>query len=167
MPHTKRQIHEEGHKRKFMVIADETPESEAAVYFAASRARNTDSQLLMLYVIEPVDFQHWMSVEELHKQEQEEKARAVFRLYRRRLRAQGFEDLPREEVVKIGAVTEEIVNLINEDRDIGFLVLGASTSSKGPGKLVTWLSSGAAADFPIPYVVVPGALTMDEIAALC
>ena len=52
---------EDGHRRKFMVIVDETPECESAVYFSACRARNTGSDLHMLFVVEPEDFQHWLS----------------------------------------------------------------------------------------------------------
>ena len=42
----------EGHRRKFMVIVDESPECESAVYFSACRARNTGSDLQMLFVVE-------------------------------------------------------------------------------------------------------------------
>ena len=37
----KRQIYAEGHKRKFLVVVDETPECESALAFAASRALRT------------------------------------------------------------------------------------------------------------------------------
>ena len=49
----KRQIYAEGHKRKFLVVVDETPECESALAFAASRALRTVGQLALLYVIEP------------------------------------------------------------------------------------------------------------------
>ncbi len=165
--HTKRSIHEPGHKRKFLVIADETPECEQAIYFAAFRARNTGSSLAILYVIEPVEFQHWSSVEATHRQEQERKSAAVFRLYQRKLDQSGLENLEIEEIVRSGKIEDEVIGLINEDQDIGFLVLGASTSQKGPGRLVNWLGTAAAGQFPVPYVVVPGVLSNDEIESLC
>lgn len=165
--HTKRRIHEPGHKRKFLVIADETPECEQAIYFAALRARNTGSSLAILFVIEPVEFQHWSSVEAVHQQEQERKSAAVFRLYQRKLHQLGIESLKIEEIVRSGKIEDEVIGLINEDQDIGFLVLGASTSQNGPGRLVNWLGTAAAGQFPVPYVVVPGGLDMDEIKALC
>lgn len=165
--HTKRRINEPGHKRKFLVIADETPECEQAIYFAAFRARNTGSSLAILYVIEPVEFQHWSSVEAIHREEQERKSTAVFRLYQRKLDQSGLEDLEIEEIVRSGKIEDEVIGLINEDQDIGFLVLGASTSQKGPGRLVNWLGTAAAGQFPVPYVVVPGVLSNDEIESLC
>jgi hypothetical protein len=91
-PRRKREVHAEGHKRKFLVVVDETPECESALAFAASRAQRTHGQLALLYVIEPgVDFQHWLGVEDVAREEGHNKARAVFRLFGRKLRAMGFE----------------------------------------------------------------------------
>lgn len=163
---TKRQIHEPGHRRKFLIIADESPECESALFFAACRARNTGSDLAILYVVEPGEFQHWISVEERLRQEGENKAKAVLRLYQRKLAQYGLDKIPRDEIIRFGEIADELISLIRDDPDIGFLVLGASTSPQGPGKLVSWLGVTAAGDFPIPFVVVPGSLEFDEIEAL-
>jgi nucleotide-binding universal stress UspA family protein len=163
----KRQIYAEGHKRKFLVVVDETPECESALAFAASRALRTAGQLALLYVIEPgVEFQ-WMGVEDVAREEGHNKAKAVFRLFSRKLRAMGFEDIVPEEIVREGPKAEEITKLIEEDEDIGVLVLGASKDPSGPGPLVTNLAGGKlAGSFPVPITVVPGHLTTEEILAL-
>lgn len=163
---TLRRVHEEGHCRKFMVVVDDSPECESAVYFSANRARNTNAIVIMLFVAEPEEFQHWLSVSEIHREESEQTAAAVFRLYRRKLKSWGFEDLAVEEVVRHGEQSEEIIDLIQDDEDISFLVLGASTSSEGPGRLVTWLAGKQAGQFPIPIVIIPGTLDLEEIEAL-
>lgn len=164
----KRQVHAEGHKRKFLVVVDETPECESALAFAARRALRTQGQLALLYVIEPgVDFQHWLGVEEVAREEGHNKARAVFRLFGRKLRAMGFEDIVPEEIVREGMKPEEITKQIEEDQDIGVLVLGASKDPSGPGPLVSTLAGGRlAGTFPVPITVVPGHLSIDEILAL-
>ena len=148
----KRQVFAEGHKRKFLVVVDETPECESALAFAASRALRTLGQLALLYVIEPgVDFQHWLGVEEIAREEGHNKARAVFRLFGRKLKAMGFEDIVPEEIVREGLKAEEITKLIEEDDDIGVLVLGASKDPSGPGPLVSTLAGGRhAGTFPSP-----------------
>ncbi len=161
-----RKANVEGHRRKFMVIVDETPESESAVYFSACRARNTGSDLQMLFVVESEDFQHWLSVEAIHQQEGEQKAAAVFRLYKRKLNGWGFEGIRLHEVVRHGNTPGQIVETIEEDEDISFLVLGASTSAEGPGTLVSQLAGKQAGSFPVPIVVIPGALELHEIEAL-
>ena len=163
----KRQIFAEGHKRKFLVVVDETPECESALAFAASRAVRTAGQLALLYVIEPgVEFQ-WMGVEDVAREEGHNKAKAVFRLFGRKLKAMGFEDIVPEEIVREGMKAEEITKLIEEDEDIGVLVLGASKDPSGPGPLVANLAGGKlAGSFPVPITVVPGHLTTEEILAL-
>jgi nucleotide-binding universal stress UspA family protein len=163
----KRQIFAEGHKRKFLVVVDETPECESALAFAASRALRTQGQLALLYVIEPdVDFQ-WLGVEDVAREEGHNKAKAVFRLFGRKLKAMGFEDLIPEEIVREGMKADEITTLIEDDEDIGVLVLGASKDPSGPGPLVTTLAVGRlAGTFPVPITVVPGHLSIEEILAL-
>jgi nucleotide-binding universal stress UspA family protein len=164
----KRQVHAEGHKRKFLVVVDETPECESALAFAASRTSRTAGQLALLYVIESgVDFQHWLGIEEIAREEGHNKARAVFRLFGRKLKAMGFEDLVPEEIVREGQKAAEISKLIDEDQDIGVLVLGASKDPSGPGPLVSTLAGGRlAGTFPVPITVVPGCLAIEEILAL-
>ena len=164
----KRQVHAEGHNRKFLVVVDETPECESALAFAASRTSRTAGQLALLYVIESgVDFQHWLGIEEIAREEGHNKARAVFRLFGRKLKAMGFEDLVPEEIVREGQKAAEISKLIDEDQDIGVLVLGASKDPSGPGPLVSTLAGGRlAGTFPVPITVVPGCLAVEEILAL-
>jgi nucleotide-binding universal stress UspA family protein len=164
----KRQIYLEGHKRKFLVVVDETPECESALAFAASRAERTKGQLALLYVIEPdSEFQHWLGVEEVAREEGQNKAKAVFRLFGRKLKGMGFENLLPEEIVREGIKADEITKLIEEDQDIGVLVLGASKDPSGPGPLVSNLAGGRlAGTFPVPITVVPGHLTIEEILAL-
>jgi nucleotide-binding universal stress UspA family protein len=167
-PRLKRQVFVEGHKRKFLVVVDETPECESALAFAASRAIRTKGQLALLYVVEPgAEFSHWLGVEEVAREEGQHKARAVFRLFGRKLKAMGFEEVVPEEIVREGMKADEITTLIEEDPDIGVLVLGASKDPSGPGQLVATLAGGRlAGTFPVPITVVPGCLGLEEILAL-
>jgi nucleotide-binding universal stress UspA family protein len=163
----KRRVFEEGHRRKLLVVVDESPEVETALAYAVRRARRTNGGISLLYVIEPADFQHWLGVQEAYREESEAKARAVFRLYARKLKLWGFEDILLEEIIREGAKADGIRELIDEDPDIGVLVLGASVESSGPGPLVTLLAGGKnAGTFPVPITVVPGCLTLEEIEAL-
>lgn len=164
----RRQLFAEGHKRKFLVVVDETPECESALAFAASRAKRTKGQLALLYVVEPgIEFQHWLGVEEVAREEGLNKAKAVFRLFGLKLRSMGLEDIVPEEIVREGIKAEEITKTIEEDEDIGVLVLGASKDPSGPGPLVSTLAGGRlAGTFPVPITVVPGHLSIEEILEL-
>src|SRR5208337_3595313 len=109
--HKPRRLFTEGHKRKFLVIVDESPEGETALYYAARRAERTGGGLALLFVILPAEMSHWLGVEEAFREEQFNKARAVFRLRSRKLRNWGFDILP-EEIIREGQIGEEIVKLI-------------------------------------------------------
>ena len=133
----------------------------------ASRAKRTKGSLALLYVVEPGDFQHWLGVEEIAREEGLSKARAVFRLFGRKLKSMGFEKLETEEIVREGMKDEQIISLIDEDEDIAILVLGASKDPSGPGPLISALAAGKyAGEFPIPITIVPGDLAHDEIKGL-
>jgi len=158
---------EEGHQRKFLVIIDDAPEVESAIFFAASRIAHSGGQIVMLYVIEPQSFQHWAGVRQVQLEEETAKAKALFRMFRIKLNQEGFEDIKTEEVIAEGIKSEEIVNLIEEDEDISILILGASTDpNQGPGPLISSLAGGSAGNFPIPMSIVPGTLSIEDLKTL-
>ncbi len=167
LPMKKRRSFESGHDRKFLLIVDESAEVESALYYCAARIRHSSGSLVMLYVIEPQQFQHWIGVRETQLDEETNKAKALFRLFRRKLTNAGFENIECEEAIREGLKSEEIVKLIDEDEDIAILVLGAATDVQGPGPLVSSLAAGkAAGSFPVPIAVVPGNLALEDIVAL-
>jgi nucleotide-binding universal stress UspA family protein len=166
-PIKKRRSFESGHFRKFLLIVDESQEVEAALYYAASRVQRSSGSIIMLYVIVPQEFEHWINVKQQLVEEETTKAKALFRLFRRKLNLAGFEDVACEEVIREGQKGETIRKLISEDEDIAIMVLGASTGPGGPGPLVSALAAGNPAEsFPIPVTIVPGSLDLHDIKAL-
>lgn len=162
-----RRSFETGHTRKFLLVIDESPEVETAVYYAASRVQRSAGSLVMLYVIEPGEYQHWVGVRQKQTEEETVKAKALFRLYRRKLNLAGFENLEFEEVIREGEIAPTILKHIAEDEDIAILVLGAAHGNAGPGPLVSSFAAGeAAGGFPVPVTIVPGHLSLEKIKAL-
>lgn len=159
-----RKSHEEGHQRKFLVVLDDTPECDRAVVFAAKRAEHTGGALILLYVIAPGDFQHWLGVEQVMKAEAREEAEEVMSRFVDRVRATS--SVEPEQVILEGTKSDEIINLINDDEDIAILVLAAGTDKEGPGPLVTSIVLRGGGAFPIPVTIVPGTLSDDDISAL-
>jgi nucleotide-binding universal stress UspA family protein len=162
-----RRSFESGHRRKFLLVVDESQEVESALYYAASRVQRSTGSLVMLYIVEPGDYQPWAGVRQVQVDEEHNKAKALFRMFRRKLNLAGFEGIDVEDVVRDGKPADEIVKLIAEDEDIAILVLGASSDAKGPGPLVSSLAAGkAGGGFPIPVTVVPGKMSLDDIKSL-
>jgi nucleotide-binding universal stress UspA family protein len=160
----KRRSFETGHRPKFLVVVDETPECERALRFAARRVTRTGASLLLLGVAAPPDNFEWLGVGDAMRAEAEEEAQE--RLEAAAAAARSAAGVDPEQAVRVGEKSEAILDIINEDEDISFLVLAAGTSSEGPGPLVSNLVGKAAGTFPIPVVIVPGSLTDEEIDAL-
>ncbi|MFD1329971.1 universal stress protein [Mycoplana ramosa] len=153
----------DGHRRKFLAIVDETPECRRASRYAATRAKNSNGAVVLLYVIPAGDFREWLGVEEIMRAEAREAAEAVLAKVAQSLRETlGIEP---ETVIREGNATEQINAQIEEDRDIAILVLAAGSAKEGPGPLVSSLA-GRGAAFAIPVTVIPQDLTDEELDAL-
>jgi nucleotide-binding universal stress UspA family protein len=161
---TKRRSYEKGHNRKYLVVIDDTEECERAVHWAAKRAGRTKSKLIMLRVIETGERnQQWLGVADIMKAEEMEAANKALDKYA--VHAKKIARVTPERVIREGDTAQEIVKLIDEDVDIGILVLAAGTGKEGPGPLVSGLAK-TAGDFPIPVALVPGNLSDAELDAM-
>ena len=151
-------------ERIFLVVVDNTAELRIALRFASLRARNTGGRVALLYVVEPADFQHWMSVENLMREESRQEAEEVLQTYS----AQVQQWSGRTPVLHLreGKLQDELLKLIDEDQSISILVLGADTGGKGPGPLVSALAGKMAGKLRVPLTIVPGNLTDDQIESL-
>ena len=159
-----RQPLEQGHKRKFLVIVDDTPECARAIQFASRRADRTGGGLVLIHVIPPATFQQWKGVENIMRAEAMEKAEALLGRVADMVRK--WSAVEPEQVIREGEAVAEITNLIETDGDIAVLVLGAGTGKDGPGPLVSALAYRSSGSFPVPITVVPGALDEAAIAAI-
>ncbi|MTH99739.1 universal stress protein [Roseibium sp. RKSG952] len=158
-----RKSNEEGHRRKFLVVVDDTPESDRAIVYAAKRAARTSGVVVLLCGINNGDFQHWLGVEEIMRAEATEEAETTLAKASERVRSVARTEP--ETVIREGNMSEAIVDLIETDADIAILVLAAAMDKEGPGPLVSSIASKAGS-FPIPVTIVPGNLDDESIDAL-
>jgi nucleotide-binding universal stress UspA family protein len=148
--------------RKFLVVADGTPESRVALRFAARRAQHTSGRVTLLSVAQPGDFQQWRGVEEIMRDEAHAEAESLIHAAAKLVNE--LSGVFSELVILHGRRTDCLKELIASDRDISILVLAASTAKEGPGPLVS--SFAGSPDHPIPVTIVPGGLTDEAIDAL-
>jgi nucleotide-binding universal stress UspA family protein len=161
---TKRRSYEAGHSPKFLVVIDDSPEADRAVYFASRRALRTGASVIMLRVIETQDRnQQWLGVADIMRAEAHEEANAV--LDRHAARTSSITGVMPERVIREGEKAEELLKLIEEDEDIAILVLAAAASKEGPGPLVATLAKNAG-EFPIPVALVPGHLSDADLDSM-
>lgn len=150
--------------RKFLVVVDETPECAHAMRFAARRAQTTSGGVTMLYIMRSEEFQHWVGVAEVMRAEAREAAEMRLADLAEELRA--LTGITPEFSIREGKPGEQVLAQIEEDPDIGVLVLGAGQED-GPGPLVTQLVQKMAGRLPIPVTIVPGGLSMEQIDKIC
>ena len=147
--------------RVFLIVVDDTEEWHAALHFVCRRALHTGGRVALLHVIEPAEFQHWMSVEEVMREERRQDAERLLQKVAKQVNEETG-SMP-ELHLREGARHEQLVELIEEQPSISVLVLGASTSSEGPGPLIQYLTTKAIGRLRIPITILPGGLSDDEI----
>lgn len=151
--------------RNFLVVVDDTPECRLAMRWSARRAsRMGDGGLVLLKVTPPPDFQHWMGVAELMREEAREEAERL--LYSLAQETLGESDITPQFVIREGDVLEQVQDVIDSDISIRILVLGASNESGGPGPLVRTFAGERSGALRVPVTVVPGTLSQDQVDML-
>ena len=149
--------------RKFLVVLDDSRECLNAMRFAAMRAAKTGGGVQILSVITPEEFNHWIGVGAIMREEARERIQAHFEVFAKWMRdKQGVDP---ELVIREGEVVPEILDQIREDEEIGVLVLGAGSDKGGPGPLVTQLSKSSGS-LPVPITIVPGELSKERLEAV-
>ncbi len=148
------------HRSKFLVIVDESKELDVAIRFAAKRAQSTKGGVILLNVIEQFDPQQWQSIEDIILQEARDKAQEKLQKWSKVIN--DLTDIVPELMVKEGVSSEKIIETLEEDNAIRFLVLAAAEADQ-PGPLVSLLAGQKSGKLPTPVVIIPQGLSDDVI----
>ncbi|MCT4557801.1 MAG: universal stress protein [Pelagimonas sp.] len=149
--------------RKFLVVLDDSRECLNAMRFAAMRAAKSGGGVAILSVIPPDEFNHWIGVGEVMREEARERIHAHFEVFAKWMRDR--QNVDPELIIREGDPAPEILAQVKEDPEIGVLVLGASVDKKGPGPLVTQMSRNSGA-LSVPVTIVPGDLSKERLEAI-
>ena len=147
--------------RVFLVVVDESPELKVALRYACIRAKKTGGRVALLYVIESADFQQWAGVGELMREEARQEAEQA--LQKIAADVQKHSAAMPVLYVREGGRRDELLALIDEEPTISILVLGAPTGARGPGPLVSALTSKFVGKLRVPVTIVPGNLSLDDV----
>ena len=161
----RRRSYEAGHKPKFLVVIDDTPECDRAVYFASpargARRRQRD------HAARDRDPRPQPAMARRRRHHEGGGARGGQRRARqiRRRAPTASPASPPSGWSARATTADEILGLIDEDEDIAILVLAAGTGKDGPGAAGASFGDNAG-DYPIPVAIVPGHLSDEELDAL-
>lgn len=149
--------------RKFLVVLDDTRECLNAMRYAALRAAHTGGGVIIVAVIPPEEFQHWIGVGDIMRAEARDRIESHFEVFAKWMRdKQGVNP---ELVIREGEPVNEILDVVSRDPQIGVLVLGAGTDKSGPGPLVTQMSRNSGS-LPCPLTVVPGDMSKERLESI-
>ncbi|MFM9976428.1 MAG: universal stress protein [Sphingomonadaceae bacterium] len=148
--------------RTYMVVIDETEEAGVALRFAARRAAKTSGTVLILAVVEPVEFVAFGGVQATMEREALDHAEELVESAAGTIVAEA--GITPSIIVRTGKAADLIVELLAADRNIAALVLGAAASG-APGPLVAHFA-GNVGTLPCPLMIVPGGLDNDALDKL-
>ena len=149
--------------RKFLVVLDDSRECLSAMRFAAMRAMKTGGVVAILSVIPPDEFNHWIGVSDLMREEARERIQAHFDVFAKWMRDSNKIDP--DLIIREGEPIKEILGYVTDNPEVGVLVLGAGTDNSGPGPLVSQLSKSSGS-LPVPVTIVPGNLSKEQLEAI-
>ena len=145
--------------RIYLVVIDESPESEIALRFAARRAVKTGGGVEILALMPPTEFVAFGGIQATLEEEARVHAEALVAGAAGTLLEES--GLRPSITVQQGEGPKIIRDMIAANPAIAALVLGAAAEG-GPGPLVTHFSS-IAGSLPCPLFIVPGGLTAEQI----
>jgi len=157
-------ISNDGKERIFLVVVDDSAEMKVALHFASRRAKQSCGRVALLHVQEPADFQHWVSVGEIMREENREAAEELLQ----KLSAEVADWSGRVPTyfLREGDRREELAKLLNEEPTISVVVLAANVSGGGPGPLISYMLDNSASQLHVPITIVPGSLSDEDILGL-
>jgi|TARA_B100001245_G_C22854763_1_gene410931 nucleotide-binding universal stress UspA family protein len=151
-------------ERYILVIADESKEMEVALEYACARSKKTDRKIIIATFIEPLDVLTTHGVQEIMKNEAREEAESRLQNASNIVKkSTGLKPLLK---IREGKSIDELIALIEEEKNINVLVLAANVDEKGPGPIVSALTSKEYSRLRIPVMIVPGNFSKDHIAQI-
>ncbi|MDX5349473.1 MAG: universal stress protein [Paracoccaceae bacterium] len=149
--------------RKFLVLLDDSRECLNAMRFAAMRAANSGGGVVILAVISPEDIQHGFGVAEVMRAEARERIEAHFEVFAKWMRSRP--KVEPELVIREGEPAEQLLAQLEEDGEIGIVVMGLSSEMGAQNPVLTRMMRDPAA-LPCPITSVPGSLSKERLEAI-
>ena len=149
-----------------LVIADGSKEMDVALKYACARSKKTSRKIMIASFIQPLDVLTTQGVTEIMQNEAREEAEKKIK-FASDVVKKSTGDMP---VINIreGELIQELKNLINEEKNISVLVLGANVDDKekNPGPIINSLVSKELSNFRIPIMIVPGNFSNEHISLI-
>lgn len=150
-------------KRTYLVVVNETSESESALLFAARRAAKTGGNVHILAMIAHTEFVQWSAVQATMEEEARARAEALVMGAAGTLMAEA--GISPAITVRTGDSVSDVREMLAQVENVAALVLGAAPKG-APGRLVAHFTGHDAGTLPCPVMIIPGSLSSEDIERL-
>lgn len=138
----------------YLLVADETPEFQTALKYAAYLAKAQKARLSILYLVEEPEIMPWGDIgRRMHYDALHEALDLVLSAcdYAREVTGQ----MPCIYLEKHSHF-DDIARIVEEDQNVTKLILGGDCRSKSPGPLVSYFTGKGLPKLRVPLTIVPG-----------
>ncbi len=152
--------------RYILVVADNSPEMKIALEYACARSKKTSRKIIIAAFIEPLDVLTTQGVTEIMKNEARDEKEKLLQKAANLVKEKTGE-MPAL-ALREGETIAELKKLIEEEKNINVLVLGANSDSKNKDSnaIINSLVSQEITNMRIPVMIVPGNFSKDHIALI-
>ena len=148
--------------RQFLIIVDGSKEMDVALNYACVRAKKTNGHLVLASFIKPIDVLTTKSVGDIMKNEAREESETL--LHKASAYIKEETGITPTLYIREGEITEELIKLIEELKNISVLVLASSSDEKkGLGPIINSILNKNYANLNIPVMIVPGSFSKERI----
>lgn len=151
---------------KYLVCVDARDESKIALRLACMKANARGSEVCMLHVVQPADFQTLGAIADRMREERRQEGQELLGTLAEE--AYSTYGIRPATVLREGSIGDEIIAAANEDAEVNMIALGIAqhSTSSSRGKLAAWLASQLGSKLFVPLLMVPGNLTDQQLQTL-
>lgn len=149
-------------RNKLLICVSQNDNSEAALKFAALKAKKDNYLIEILSVIDTSCKEYGLfSVGEIITREKLAKSES----YLKNIIDKIYEWSNIMPIVNLrnGYISDEILNTLKKDKSINLIIIGTSKKSTTKGKLLTYLTEKLYSTLTTPIIIIPNNLSKKEI----
>lgn len=151
-------------KINYLVCVNNEKYSETALQFACNLAKTNNGLITILHVIEPSEYHSFGGIEKAMQTEQQNNAQELMdNLSQKASEWFGASTILQ---VKEGKIENEIIQVVENDKTIKMMIVGAAPDGASKSKILPPLVSSLGSKLSIPMLIIPGNLSDEQIEDL-
>lgn len=145
-------------KTKLLVCVSHSEHCTGALKFAALKAKKNDSLIEILNVIDTTgkDYNLFSIGEVIKREKLADSENYIKDIANKIYQWSGITPIIN---IRKGYISDEIANVIENDKSINLVIVGSSPESSSKGKLITYLTDKVYSKLFIPLIIIPNSLT--------